>query len=126
MNQLNNISTPKGRKVFSRRILFFFFFILAVIALVLGLNLKRYTDRERKQDNIEKEITMEKVKWCMRYPPKVQRYDRGTFTWFWDGNYLGVSFVCTNAGREKETKLLHHICVGGKWIIDTNRTIMGW
>ena len=25
MNQLNNISTPKGRKVFSRRILFFFF-----------------------------------------------------------------------------------------------------
>ena len=27
MNQLNNISTPKGRKVFSRRILFFFFCI---------------------------------------------------------------------------------------------------
>ena len=37
MNQLNNISTPKGRKVFSRRILFFSFFILAVIALALGL-----------------------------------------------------------------------------------------
>jgi len=27
MNQLNNISTPKGRKVFSRRILFFSFII---------------------------------------------------------------------------------------------------
>jgi len=37
MNQLNNISTPKGRKVFSRRMLFFSFFILAVIALALGL-----------------------------------------------------------------------------------------
>ena len=37
MNQQNNISTPKGRKVFSRRILFFSFFILAVIALALGL-----------------------------------------------------------------------------------------
>jgi len=37
MNQLNNISTPKGRKVFSRRMLFFSFFILAVIDLALGL-----------------------------------------------------------------------------------------
>jgi len=37
MKQLNNSSTPKGRKVFSRRILFFSFFILAVIALALGL-----------------------------------------------------------------------------------------
>ena len=40
MNQLNNILTPKGRKVFSRRILFFSFFILAVVALALGLWLK--------------------------------------------------------------------------------------
>ena len=62
MKQLNNSSTPKGRKVSKRRILFFLFLILAVIALVLGLNLKRYTDRERKQDNIEKEITTEKEK----------------------------------------------------------------
>ena len=62
MNQQNNISTPKGRRVFSRGILFFLFLILAVIALVLGLNMKRYTDRERKQDNIEKEITTEKEK----------------------------------------------------------------
>ena len=53
MNQQNNISTPKGRRVFSRRILFFLFLILAVIALGLGLNLKRYMDRERKQDNID-------------------------------------------------------------------------
>ena len=57
MNQQNNISTPRGRRVFSRGILFFLFLILAVIALVLGLNMKRYMDRERKQDNIEKEIT---------------------------------------------------------------------
>ena len=62
MNQLNNISTPKGRKVFSRRILFFPFFILAVIALALGLWLKRTVDQEIKQDNIEKEITTEKEK----------------------------------------------------------------
>ncbi len=62
----NNISTQKGRRVFSRRILFFLFLILAVIALVLGLNLKRYTDRERKQDNIEKEITTEKEKTGVR------------------------------------------------------------
>ena len=62
MKQLNNISTPKGRKVFSRRILFFSFFILAVIALALGLWLKRTMDQEIKQDNIEKEITTEKEK----------------------------------------------------------------
>ena len=62
MKQLNNISTPKGRKVFSRRILFFSFFILAVIALALGLWLKRTVDQEIKQDNIEKEITTEKEK----------------------------------------------------------------
>lgn len=62
MNQLNNISTSKGRKVFSRRILFFSFFILAVIALALGLWLKRIVDQEIKQDNIEKEITTEKEK----------------------------------------------------------------
>ena len=62
MNQLNNISTPKGRKVFSRRILFFSFFVLAVIALALGLWLKRTMDQEIKQDNIEKEITTEKEK----------------------------------------------------------------
>ena len=66
MNQLNNISTPKGRKVFSRRILFFSFFILAVIALVLGLWLKRTMDQEIKQDNIEKEITTEKEKGGVR------------------------------------------------------------
>ena len=66
MNQQNNISIPKGRRVFLRRILFFLFLILAVIALVLGLNLKRYTDRERKQDNIEKEITTEKEKTGVR------------------------------------------------------------
>ena len=59
MKQLNNISTTKGRKVFSRRIHFFSFFILAVIALVLGLWLKRTMDQEIKQDNIEKEITTE-------------------------------------------------------------------
>lgn len=53
IKQLNNISTPKGRKVFSRRILFFSFFILAVIALALGLWLKRTMDQEIKQDNIE-------------------------------------------------------------------------
>ncbi|OKZ81944.1 MAG: hypothetical protein BHW08_00260 [Clostridium sp. CAG:12237_41] len=51
MKQLNNISTPKGRKVFSRRILFFSFFILAVIALALK-------------------------GWCTEPPQKVQRYDR--------------------------------------------------
>lgn len=62
MKQLNNISTTKGRKVFSRRILFFSFFILAVIALALGLWLKRTVDQEIKQDNIEKEITTEKEK----------------------------------------------------------------
>lgn len=62
MKQLNNISTPKGRKVFSRRILFFSFFILAVIALALGLWLKRTMDQEIRQDNIEKEITTEKEK----------------------------------------------------------------
>ena len=50
MKQLNNISTTKGRKVFSRRILFFSFFILAVIALALGLWLKRTVDQEIKQD----------------------------------------------------------------------------
>lgn len=66
MNQLNNISTPKGRKVFSRRILFFSFFILAVIALALGLWLKRTMDQEIKQDNIEKEITTEKEKGGVR------------------------------------------------------------
>ena len=66
MNQLNNISTPKGRKVFSRRILFFSFFILAVIALVLGLWLKRTMDQEIKQDNIEKEITTENEKTGVR------------------------------------------------------------
>ena len=62
MNQLNNISTSKGRKVFSRRILFFSFFILAVIALALGLWLKRTMDQEIRQDNIEKEITTEEEK----------------------------------------------------------------
>ena len=66
MNQLNNISTTKGRKVFSRRILFFSFFILAVIALALGLWLKRTMDQEIKQDNIEKEITTEKEKGGVR------------------------------------------------------------
>ena len=34
--------------------------------MVLGLNLKRYTDRERKQDNIEKEITTENEKTGVR------------------------------------------------------------
>ena len=66
MKQLNNISTPKGRKVFSRRILFFSFLILAVIALALGLWLKRTVDQEIKQDNIEKEITTEKEKGGVR------------------------------------------------------------
>ena len=66
MKQLNNISTPKGIKVFSRRILFFSFFILAVIALALGLWLKRTVDQDIKQDNIEKEITMEKEKGGVR------------------------------------------------------------
>ncbi len=73
----NNISTQKGRRVFSRRILFFLFLILAVIALVLGLNLKRYTDRERKQDNIEKrDYHGERKAGCTETPQKVQRYDR--------------------------------------------------
>ena len=62
MNQLNNISTPKGRKVSKRRILFFLFLILAVIASILFLYLKRTVDQERKQDKIEKEITTEKEK----------------------------------------------------------------
>ena len=62
MKHINNISTPKGRKVFSRRILFFLFLILAVIASILFLYLKRTVDQERKQDKIEKEITTEKEK----------------------------------------------------------------
>ena len=62
MKQLNNSSTPKGRKVLKRRILFFLFFILAVIASILFLYLKRTVDQERKQDKIEKEITTEKEK----------------------------------------------------------------
>ena len=62
MKQLNNSSTPKGRKVFKRRILFFLFLILAVIASILFLYLKRTVDQERKQDKIEEEITTEKEK----------------------------------------------------------------
>lgn len=62
MKQLNNSSTLKGRRVFTRRILFFLFLILAVIALLLGLYLKRSVELERKQDKIEKEITAEKEK----------------------------------------------------------------
>ena len=62
MKQLNNSSTPKGRKVFTRRILFFLFLILAVIASILALYLKRTVDQERKQDKIEEEITTEKEK----------------------------------------------------------------
>ena len=53
MKQLNNSSTPKGRKVLKRRILFFLFLILAVIASILALYLKRTVDQERKQDKIE-------------------------------------------------------------------------
>ena len=56
MKQLNNSSTPKGRKVFTRRILFFLFLFLAVIASILALYLKRTLDQERKQDKIEEEI----------------------------------------------------------------------
>ena len=62
MKQLNNSSTPKGRKVLKRRILFFLFLILAVIASILALYLKRTVDQERKQDKIEEEITTEKEK----------------------------------------------------------------
>lgn len=62
MKQLNNSSTPKGRKVSKRRILFFLFLILAVIASILFLYLKRTVDQERKQDKIEKEITTEREK----------------------------------------------------------------
>ena len=62
MKQLNNSSTPKGRKVFTRIILFFLFLILAVIASILALYLKRTVDQERKQDKIEEEITTEKEK----------------------------------------------------------------
>lgn len=62
MKQLNNSSTPKGRKVFTRRILFFLFLFLAVIASILALYLKRTLDQERKQDKIEEEITTEREK----------------------------------------------------------------
>ena len=62
MKQLNNSSTPKGRKVFTRRILFFLFLFLAVIASILALYLKRTLEQERKQDKIEEEITTEKEK----------------------------------------------------------------
>ena len=62
MKQLNYSSTPKGRKVFKRRILFFLFLFLAVIASILFLYLKRTVDQERKQDKIEEEITTEKEK----------------------------------------------------------------
>ena len=68
IKQLNNISTPKGRKVFSRRILFFSFFILAVIALALGLWLKRTMDQEIKQDNIDHG---ERKRRCTEPPQKV-------------------------------------------------------
>ena len=55
MNQLNNNFNPQ-EEYFSS------FFALAVIALALGLWLKRTMDQEIKQDNIEKEITTEKEK----------------------------------------------------------------
>ena len=77
MKQLNNSSTPKGRKVFKRRILFFSFFDFSSHCFDSGTySLKRTVDQEIKQDNIEKEITTEKEKDGVREPPqKVQRYD---------------------------------------------------
>ena len=61
MNQLNNNFNPKGKKSIQEEY-FSSFFALAVIALALGLWLKRTMDQEIKQDNIEKEITTEKEK----------------------------------------------------------------
>ena len=66
MNQLNNISTPKGRKVFSRRILFFSFFYFNSHCFGSWTLVKRTMDQEIKQDNIEKEITTEKEKGGVR------------------------------------------------------------
>ena len=62
MNQLNNNFNPKGKKSIFKKNTFLLFFALAVIALALGLWLKRTMDQEIKQDNIEKEITTEKEK----------------------------------------------------------------
>ena len=62
MNQLNNNFNPKGKKSIFKKNTFLLFFTLAVIALAMGLWLKRTMDQEIKQDNIEKEITTEKEK----------------------------------------------------------------
>ncbi len=60
MKQLNNSSTPKGRKVFTRRILFFLFFFSSHCLDSGPISEKRTLDQERKQDKIEEEITTER------------------------------------------------------------------
>ena len=75
MNQLNNISTKKGRKVFSRRILFFSFYFNSHCFGSWTL-VKRTMDQEIKQDNIEKDYHGERKKAVYGTPQKYKRYDR--------------------------------------------------
>ena len=110
----NNISTQKGRRVFSRKMLFFLFLILAVIALFLGLNLKRYTDRERKQGNIEKEITTEKEKTSVR---KLHKKYKDMIGWL-EIKGTGFSYPVMQTGMKG-----HHRMTGS--IISTGMCMVG-
>ena len=76
MNQLNNISTPKGRKVFSRRILFFFFCFSSHCFGSGTLVKKNHGSGDKAGQHRKRDYHGERKGWCTEPPQKVQRYDR--------------------------------------------------
>ena len=76
MNQLNNISTPKGRKVFSRRILFFFFCFSSHCFGSGTLVKKNHGSGDKAGQHRKRDYHGERKGWRTEPPQKVQRYDR--------------------------------------------------
>ncbi len=114
MNQINNISTPKGRRVSKEKNTFFLpFLILAVIASILFLYLKRTVDQERKQDNIEKEITTEKEKTGVR---KLHKKYKDMIGWL-EIKDIGFSYPVMQTGTKG-----HH---AGDWQYYLHRDVHG-
>ena len=76
MKQLNNSSTPKGRKVLKRRILFFLFFYFSSHCFdSVPISEKNRGSGEKAGQDRKRDYHGERKGWCREPPQKVQRYD---------------------------------------------------
>ena len=77
MNQQNNISIPKGRRVFLRRILFFLFFDFSSHCFGSRFEPEKIHGPGEKAGQYRKrDYHGERKDGCTETPQKVQRYDR--------------------------------------------------